>query len=51
MKLMSVSLLLLGVAAAAFAGNPAPEIDPASGMNALALLGGAALVIRSSRRK
>jgi hypothetical protein len=50
MKLLSLSLLLLGITVSAFA-LPAPEIDPASGVNALALLGGAALVVRSWRRK
>jgi hypothetical protein len=50
MRAFGIGLLLVGVAVNAFA-VPVPEIDPASGVNALALLGGAALVIRSWRRK
>ena len=50
MKMLSLSLLLLGLTASAFA-TPVPEIDPASGVNALALLGGVAIVVRSWRRK
>jgi hypothetical protein len=51
MRLLTSSLLfLLAVASSAFAA-PIPEIDPGAGIQALALLGGAGLVIRSWRRK
>jgi hypothetical protein len=43
-------LLVLGVTGAAVA-SAVPEIDPGTGMNALALLGGALLVIRGRRRR
>jgi MYXO-CTERM domain-containing protein len=45
-----VCLTGIGLAGAAF-GIAAPEIDPASGANALALLSGALLVLRARRRK
>ena len=47
-----LALLLIavaGIAAASPVGTP--EIDPASGISALALLSGALLVIRSRRKK
>jgi hypothetical protein len=44
--------LTLAVAGAALAAPPVvPEIDPATGTNAIALLGGATLLVRSLRRK
>jgi LPXTG-motif cell wall-anchored protein len=54
MKFSGMVLLLVGLAGFASAGlgtAPAPEIDPASGVGALALLSGALLVIRSRRKK
>ena len=48
--LSTLSILIVGLAAAAAAAVPAPEINPASGVNAIALLSGALLVIRSRRR-
>ena len=42
-------LLILGSTTASWA-SVAPEIDPSSGMSALALLAGAVLVIRARRR-
>jgi LPXTG-motif cell wall-anchored protein len=52
MKLSGMVLLLVGLAGGAMAtGILAPEIDPASGVGALALLSGALLVIRSRRKK
>jgi hypothetical protein len=50
-KLAAFALLLIGTAGIAGAVPAAPEIDPASGMSALALLSGALLVIRSRRKK
>jgi hypothetical protein len=53
MRMVLVIVLLgIGSAVASMAvGNPpAPEIDPASGGSALALLAGTLLVIRSRRR-
>jgi hypothetical protein len=48
-RVASVALLVLGVASLASAA--VPEIDPGSGLNALALLAGAVLVFRSSVKK
>ncbi len=50
-KLIAIALLCVGasVLAAAQAGA-APEIDPGSGANALALIAGALLVIRGRRK-
>jgi hypothetical protein len=49
----ALMLLLIGVAGVAFAGVhlPAPEIDPSAGVSALALLGGAAIVILARRKR
>jgi hypothetical protein len=49
-RIFAVVLLGIGASMAAMAG-PAPEIDPASGGSALALLAGTLLVIRSRRNK
>ena len=46
-KTIGVILLLIGIAGAATAA--VPEIDPASGVNALALLAGALVLIRPRR--
>lgn len=48
--LSALSILLVGLATVAAAAVQAPEINPASGVNAIALLSGALLVIRSRRR-
>lgn len=48
-KYIGFALLLIGSAGAALA-TPVPEIDPGSGMSALALLSGALLVIRARRK-
>jgi hypothetical protein len=52
-KVFAVVLLGLGVLGTASAGFgvAAPEIDATSSVNALALLSGAVLIIRSRRRK
>jgi hypothetical protein len=48
MKVAGMVLLCMGLASVCSAS--VPEIDPASGVNALALLAGALLVIRGRRR-
>ena len=50
-KLLAVALLAAGSAVVAMAGNIVPEIDPASGANALALIAGGLLILRSRRKK
>jgi hypothetical protein len=42
---------MFGIAGSLLAAPPVPEIDPGMGVNAVALLAGAMLVIRSRRRK
>ena len=49
-KILAAVVLGIGVSAVAMA-NLTPEIDPASGGSALALLAGTLLVIRSRRSK
>ena len=50
-RIAGMMLILVGVAAAAMAvALNGPEIDPGSAGSALALLAGAALVIRGRRR-
>ena len=49
-KLFGFALLLMGSAGVALAGVSAPEIDPASGVAALALLSGGLLVLRGRRQ-
>ena len=44
------ALLVIGAPAALWA-TPVPEIDPSSGMSALALIAGAVVLIRGMRRK
>jgi hypothetical protein len=52
MKFLGIMLLLAGVSSFAMAGAAAaPEISPASGVGALALLSGGLLVIRGRSRK
>jgi hypothetical protein len=48
-KYIGFALLLIGTAGVAGA-SPVPEIDPSSGMSALALLSGALLVLRARRK-
>jgi hypothetical protein len=51
MKVFGIALLLVGLSSAVMAAAPAaPEISPASGVAALALLSGAILVVRGRRR-
>ncbi|HLK17576.1 MAG TPA: hypothetical protein VKT81_01435 [Bryobacteraceae bacterium] len=49
-KLIAFGLLLIGTAAVVSATPAVPEIDPASGVSALALLSGALLVFRARRK-
>lgn len=50
-KVGGMALLLVGVSSACFGAITVPEIDPASGASALALLTGALMIIRGRRRK
>jgi hypothetical protein len=50
-KVFAVVLLGIGAAVAAVAQVQSPEIDPASGASAVALLASTLLVIRGRRRK
>jgi hypothetical protein len=51
MKTAGMILLGIGVASLGLAQTaPAPEIDAATGMNAIALLSGAVLLIRGRKR-
>jgi hypothetical protein len=51
-KVVSMMLLLIGVAAVAGAvdARAVPEIDPGSGVSAVALLSGGLLMLRSRRK-
>lgn len=48
--LFGYTLLMLGVASQAMAGNNAPEIGASTAMGALTLVSGALLVLRSRRK-
>jgi hypothetical protein len=50
LKLAGLVMLTIGMASVGSAVVFAPEIDAATGANALALLAGAWLIIRSKRR-
>jgi hypothetical protein len=50
LKLAGLAVLTVGVAGILSATPAAPEIDAATGANALALLSGALLIIRSRKR-
>lgn len=49
-KFTAIALLVAGISSHAMAALVAPEIDPGMGLNALALLGGAIVLIRSRRK-
>jgi hypothetical protein len=49
-RFIALMLLVIGSSAVALAIQEAPEIDPASGANALALIAGSLVVLRSCRR-
>jgi hypothetical protein len=48
--IVAVGLFVIGASTLALATPPAPEIDPASGTSAIALIAGALLVIRGRRK-
>jgi hypothetical protein len=51
-RILGTAVLLAGMAGFAFAGTvTAPEIDGSSAVAAVALLGGAVMVLRSRRKK
>lgn len=50
-RLLALLLLMLGVSLMAPCPPPAPEIDPTSGANALALIAGGLVILRSSCKK
>ena len=50
-QLLGGLFIMIGVAGAAFAGFSTPEIDPASGAAAVALLAGGLVVLRGRRKK
>ncbi|HLK17577.1 MAG TPA: LPXTG cell wall anchor domain-containing protein [Bryobacteraceae bacterium] len=51
-RITAFAFILIGTAGFAVAGGPVvPEIDPAMGIGALALLSGGLLVIRARRKK
>lgn len=50
MKIIAVMLLVIGTVAT-LSASPAPEINANSGINALALLSGGLLILRSRRKK
>ncbi len=49
-KLVALALLTVGFSVAAMATS-VPEIDPASGANALALIAGGLMILRSRRKR
>jgi len=49
-KLIAVALLVIGFSVALPAPPEVPEINPASGANALALIAGGLVVLRSRRK-
>ena len=49
-RIIGMALIMAATAAIALAVGDAPEIDPGSATSALALLAGAALIIRGRRR-
>lgn len=49
-KLTGMVLLLTGAAGIALAGAAVPEINPASGISALVVLGGVLLVVRARQK-
>lgn len=51
LKPIALVLLVIGFSVALPAPEPVPEIDPASGANALALIAGGLVILRSRRKK
>jgi len=52
-KTVGMFLLLIGLTGAAFATStdPVPEIDASVGVNALAMVGGACLIVRARKKR
>ena len=50
-KLIAFVMLVVGSSAIAMAVSVVPEIDPTSGVNAVALIVGGLLILRSHRKK
>jgi hypothetical protein len=50
-RIFAATFLCVGVAAVANAAFLSPEIDPGSGVNALALISAAVIIYRGRRRK
>ena len=50
-KVLGMALLLIGASTVVMAFPSAPEIDPGSGVSALALLSGALMFIRGRKKK
>jgi hypothetical protein len=50
-RLIALALLVIGCSIALPAPPSVPEIDPASGANALALIAGSLVVLRSCRKR
>jgi hypothetical protein len=50
-RILAATVLCVGLAAVASADFPAPEIDPGSGVNAIALISAAVIIYRGRRRK
>ena len=48
---LAAAAIVLGTATVSWAGHVAPEVDPSSGVAALALVGGAVLLIRGRLKK
>jgi hypothetical protein len=49
-KVSGIALLVAGVGITCVAQSPAPEIDRSTGLNALVLVAGALMIMRSRRR-
>ena len=50
-KIIGFAIIAMGIATTLLAGTPSPEIDPSTGVAALALLAGGVLVLRGRRAK
>jgi hypothetical protein len=51
MKIVGIILLFIGVVATAGAQGRVPEVDASSAVNAVALVSGALLILKSRRKK
>jgi hypothetical protein len=48
---LTAAVMVLGTATVSRAGRPVPEVDPSTGMGAMALIAGAVLLIRGRLKK